>query len=148
VCYEPEGYWFYSRWGIGFFNWPNPSSRTICLESTQSLKEMSTRNLPEGKGRQARKTVNPTAICEPIVYKMWEPRRLTTLWASTACYRHSFTFYLYKNPPLVSILSQMNPVYISILFIQDLSFVLSSHLRLGLPGSFLSLLFSFWKKWK
>jgi hypothetical protein len=24
---------------------------------------------------------------------MWEPRRLTTLWASTACYRNSFTFY-------------------------------------------------------
>jgi hypothetical protein len=23
---------------------------------------------------------------------MWEPRRLTTLWASTACYRGSFTF--------------------------------------------------------
>jgi hypothetical protein len=22
---------------------------------------------------------------------MWEPRRLTNLWASTACYRHSFT---------------------------------------------------------
>jgi hypothetical protein len=25
---------------------------------------------------------------------MWEPRRLTTLWASTTCYRASFTFYL------------------------------------------------------
>jgi hypothetical protein len=25
---------------------------------------------------------------------MWEPRRLTTLWASTACYRDSFTFLL------------------------------------------------------
>jgi hypothetical protein len=24
---------------------------------------------------------------------MWEPRRLTTLWASAACYRDSFTFY-------------------------------------------------------
>jgi hypothetical protein len=33
-----------------------------------------------------------TAICEPIVYKMCEPRRLTTLWASTAFYRDSFTF--------------------------------------------------------
>jgi hypothetical protein len=27
---------------------------------------------------------------------MWEPRRLTTLWASTACYRENFTFIL-KN---------------------------------------------------
>jgi hypothetical protein len=25
---------------------------------------------------------------------MWEPRRLTTLWAFTACYSDSFTFYL------------------------------------------------------
>jgi hypothetical protein len=51
---------------------------------TQSLTEMSTRNLPGGKGRLARKADNLTAICEPIVYKMWEPRRLTNLWASTA----------------------------------------------------------------
>jgi hypothetical protein len=26
---------------------------------------------------------------------MWEPRRLTTLWASTACYRDSFPFYFF-----------------------------------------------------
>jgi hypothetical protein len=38
------------------------------------------------------KADNLTAICEPIVYNMWEPRRLTTLWASTACYMDSFTF--------------------------------------------------------
>jgi hypothetical protein len=24
---------------------------------------------------------------------MWDPQRLTTLWASTACYKDSFTFY-------------------------------------------------------
>jgi hypothetical protein len=52
----------------------------------QPLTEMSTRNLPGGKGRPARKADNLTAICEPIVLKMWEPRRVTTLWASTACY--------------------------------------------------------------
>jgi hypothetical protein len=28
---------------------------------------------------------------------MWEPQRLTTLWAFRACYRESFTFYLYYN---------------------------------------------------
>jgi hypothetical protein len=28
---------------------------------------------------------------------MWEPRRLTTLWASMACYRVSSTFYLAYN---------------------------------------------------
>jgi hypothetical protein len=26
---------------------------------------------------------------------MWELRRLTTLWASTACYRDSFTLFTY-----------------------------------------------------
>jgi hypothetical protein len=45
-----------------------------------------------GEGRPARKTDKLTAICEPILYKMWEPRRLTTLWASTACCRNSVTF--------------------------------------------------------
>jgi hypothetical protein len=52
---------------IGFFNWPDPSSRTMALGSTESLTEMSTRNLPGGKGRPAREADNLTAICEPIV---------------------------------------------------------------------------------
>jgi hypothetical protein len=52
---------------IGFFNSPNPSSRTMALSSTQPLTEMSTRNLLWGKGRPARKADNLTAICEPIV---------------------------------------------------------------------------------
>jgi hypothetical protein len=51
------------------------------------LTEMSTR-----AAGAMRKADNLTAICEPIVYKMWEPRRLTTLWASTACYKDRFTF--------------------------------------------------------
>jgi hypothetical protein len=51
----------------------------MALGSTQPLTEMSTRNLPGGKVRPAREADNLTAICEPIVYKMWEPRRLTTL---------------------------------------------------------------------
>jgi hypothetical protein len=46
---------------------PNPSSRTMSLESTQPLTEMSTRNLPGGKERPAGKVDNLTAICEPIV---------------------------------------------------------------------------------
>jgi hypothetical protein len=51
-CYKPEGRRFDYRWGrlitdevIGFFNWPNPSSRTMTLGSTQPLTEMSTRRL-------------------------------------------------------------------------------------------------------
>jgi hypothetical protein len=64
----------------------------MTLGSTQPLTEISTRNLPGGIGRPARKADNLTAICEPIVCKILEPRRLTTLWASTACYRDSVTF--------------------------------------------------------
>jgi hypothetical protein len=37
------------------------------------------------------KADNLTAILEPIVKVMWDPQRLTTLWAFTACYRGSFT---------------------------------------------------------
>jgi hypothetical protein len=32
----------------GFFNWPNPSSRTMALVSTQSLTEMNSGNIPGG----------------------------------------------------------------------------------------------------
>jgi hypothetical protein len=39
----------------------------MALGSTQPLTEMSTRNLPGGKGRPARKADNLTAICEAIV---------------------------------------------------------------------------------
>jgi hypothetical protein len=42
----------------------------MALESTKSLTEMSTTNLPGGgggKGRQTRKALDLTAICESIV---------------------------------------------------------------------------------
>jgi hypothetical protein len=78
---------------VGFFSLPNSSSRTMALGSTQLLTEMSTRNIHGGKGRPARKADNFTAICEPTVYKMWEPQHLTALWVSTARYRDTFTFY-------------------------------------------------------
>jgi hypothetical protein len=60
----------------------------MALGSThnQSITEMSTRNLLGGKGWPVRGADNITAICEPIVKKMWEPGRLTTLWAFTAGY--------------------------------------------------------------
>jgi hypothetical protein len=59
----------------------------MAVGSTQPLTEMSARNLPPrggggGKGRPARKADNLTVICEPIVQKMWDTRRLTTLRAS------------------------------------------------------------------
>jgi hypothetical protein len=51
----------------GFFNRPNPSSRTMALGSTRPLTEMSTGIFLGGKGRSARETDNLTAICEPTV---------------------------------------------------------------------------------
>jgi hypothetical protein len=66
----------------------------MALGSAQPLIEMITRNLSGGKGRPARKADNLTANSESIVWKMWEPRRLTSLWAPTACYRNSFTFFI------------------------------------------------------
>jgi hypothetical protein len=52
---------------IGFFNSPNPSSRTMALGSTQPLTEMSTWNLPGGKGLSACGADNLIAIYGPIV---------------------------------------------------------------------------------
>jgi hypothetical protein len=67
----------------------------MALGSAHPLTEMSTRKLSVGNVRPKRKADNLTAICEPTVKKMWEPRRLTTLWASTASYRDRFTFTFY-----------------------------------------------------
>jgi hypothetical protein len=52
---------------IRFINLPNPSSRIMALGSTQPLTEMSTSNLPGGKGRPERTADNLTAICEATV---------------------------------------------------------------------------------
>jgi hypothetical protein len=57
----------------------------MALGSAQPVTEMSTRNLRGGKGRAVRKAKKLTAICEPTVKKMWEPRRFTALRTSTAC---------------------------------------------------------------
>jgi hypothetical protein len=62
----------------------------MALGSTKPLAEISTGNLPGDKGRPGRKADNLTAICEPIIWKMWEPWRPTILQASTVCYRDRF----------------------------------------------------------
>jgi hypothetical protein len=76
---------------LDFFNLPNPSSRTMGLGSTQSLTEMSTRNLLGSKGWHVRLTTLPPSMSQ--LSRKWEPRRLTTLWAPMACYKDNFTFY-------------------------------------------------------
>jgi hypothetical protein len=76
---------------VDFFNLPNPSSRTMALESTQPLTEMSTRNLPGGKKRPARRADN----LPPSVSRMSE-----NVGASTShnpmglhgLYRKNFTY--------------------------------------------------------
>jgi hypothetical protein len=50
-----------------------------------------------GKVRLKRKADNLTAICEPIVYKIWDSRRLKTLWTSTAYYRDSSAFFYIQS---------------------------------------------------
>jgi hypothetical protein len=64
----------------------------MVLELTQLQTEMNTRNLSWGKARLARKVDNLAAICDPIIWKMWNPWRRTNLCASTACSRDGLTF--------------------------------------------------------
>jgi hypothetical protein len=43
---------------------------------------------------------------------MWEPRRLTTLWASMACYRDSFTFlHLTETINILKVLIDVREMY-------------------------------------
>jgi hypothetical protein len=52
---------------IGFFNWPNPSSRIMAFGLTQPLTEINIRNLPGDKGQLAHEADNITAISELFV---------------------------------------------------------------------------------
>jgi hypothetical protein len=70
---------------VDFFNWRNPSSRTMALGSTQPLTEMSTRNLPGGKKRPAHRAEQPCRHLWAEYLKMWELQPLATLRASTVC---------------------------------------------------------------
>jgi hypothetical protein len=63
---------------IGFYNWLLSSSHMMALGPSNTLTEMSTRNLPRGEGRSALKA-DLTVNCELTVYEMWEPRHHTTL---------------------------------------------------------------------
>jgi hypothetical protein len=65
------------------------------LAALWPLTEMSTRNLSGGKRWPAHKANNLTAVWEPIVWKMMEPRCLRTLLASMACYRDRSTVFFY-----------------------------------------------------
>jgi hypothetical protein len=79
--------------------WSSGQSFSLQIQRSRSS------NLPGGNGRPALKADNLTAVCESTVYKMWEPRRLTTLWVSTACYKERFIFFYPKNNYSYSILN-------------------------------------------
>jgi hypothetical protein len=83
----------------------------MALGSTQQLTEMSTRNLPGGKRRPKLKADTFTANCKSIVYKMWEPRRLTTLWASRACYRVKFTYNICAHLLIFAIMNILGSLF-------------------------------------
>jgi hypothetical protein len=51
---------------IGFYNWPNPSSCTVALGSTQPVTGMSASNFGGCKGWPVHKADNLTAVSEPI----------------------------------------------------------------------------------
>jgi hypothetical protein len=71
-----------------FFNLPNPSSHTMTLGFSQSLIEMSTRKcFLVSEVRPVHNADNLTAICE-----LSGKCAITSLWASKARYRVSFTF--------------------------------------------------------
>jgi hypothetical protein len=88
LCYKPEGHGFMSWWSRFLFNLSNPSSRTVALRSTQPLTEMSTRNLPVGIGRSARKVDSLKLRPHSATYAMHAIRtenylRLLTMWLAT-----------------------------------------------------------------
>jgi hypothetical protein len=49
---------------------------------------------------------------------------------------HKVNFLVYKSPTLVPILSQINPIHTIQAYPSKINLLLSTHLRLGFPGSY------------
>ena len=66
----------------GIFHWHNPSGRTVALDSTQPLTEVSTRSTPEGLRRPVRRADNLTTFIYRLSWNMgastsWNPQGLS-----------------------------------------------------------------------
>jgi len=74
------------------FHWHNPSGHTIALATTQSLTEMSARNITFGRkgGRCLVLTTLPPSCAECL--EIWEPQPPGTLRDCPGLYRDYFTF--------------------------------------------------------
>jgi len=67
---------------IGIFHWHNPSGRTMALELTQPLTEMSTRNVTWGLRRPVRRADNLTTFMCRLSWNLgastsWNPQGLS-----------------------------------------------------------------------
>jgi hypothetical protein len=74
---------------IGFFSDISPSDRSVALGSTQPLVQMSTRNIPGGKGGRCVRLTSPLLRAE--CHEIWGPKLPGTLWATPCLLRDSFT---------------------------------------------------------
>jgi hypothetical protein len=102
-----------------------------------------------GKGRPARGADNLTAICEPIVLKMWEPLLLTPLWAFTACYRDSFIFIgvksIYIFLLLLSVEVPLLPILVDVCLCVFFPYVSCYILKYDLLQLYFLLLIYYWQ---
>jgi hypothetical protein len=104
------------RW-IFFFKWPNPSSCTMALESTQPLTEISTRNLPGGKEQKRQRERLYYNTCYNItgfiicLLSLYAPNIL--LWQLQSC-QNSATAVETLYPTTEIFLTEMTWCYIQI----------------------------------
>ena len=76
--YKPEAAGSIPDRVIGIFNLLNPSDRTLALGLTQSLTEMSTRNISWGKGGRCVGLTTLPPLCADCL-EIWEPQAPGTL---------------------------------------------------------------------
>jgi hypothetical protein len=88
-------YWKYMGFIPGICHCHNHSSRSMALESTQPLTEMSTRNISGGKKVASAYGWQPYHL-PVLTSEIWEPQHPETLRASPGLHRDYFTFYRQK----------------------------------------------------